>query len=30
MAIHNVGSGARREDVLKAWPIAGHFRYPGA
>ncbi|HYE46929.1 MAG TPA: DUF1287 domain-containing protein [Caulobacter sp.] len=28
-AIHNVGAGARREDVLAAWPIVGHFRWRG-
>lgn len=25
--VHNVGAGAQVEDVLFAWPIAGHFRY---
>ena len=25
--VHNVGVGARVEDVLFAWPITGHFRY---
>jgi uncharacterized protein len=25
--VHNVGAGARVEDVLFAWPIAGHYRY---
>lgn len=28
-AIHNVGAGARREDVITAWPIIGHFRWRG-
>ena len=28
-AIHNVGAGARREDVITAWPIVGHFRWRG-
>jgi uncharacterized protein YijF (DUF1287 family) len=26
-AIHNIGSGARNEDVLFAWPILGHYRW---
>ncbi|HOY67964.1 MAG TPA: DUF1287 domain-containing protein [Candidatus Ozemobacteraceae bacterium] len=26
--IHNVGAGTRLEDVLTAWPITGHYRYP--
>ena len=26
LVIHNVGRGAREEDVLFAWPQAGHFR----
>jgi uncharacterized protein len=26
LVIHNVGHGAREEDVLYAWPQAGHFR----
>ena len=25
--IHNIGSGAREEDVLFAFPISGHYRY---
>lgn len=29
LAIHNVGQGARREDVLRTWPIVGHFRWSG-
>jgi len=28
-AIHNVGAGAKREDVITAWPIVGHFRWRG-
>jgi uncharacterized protein YijF (DUF1287 family) len=27
LVIHNVGAGAREEDVLFAWPQAGHFRW---
>jgi uncharacterized protein YijF (DUF1287 family) len=27
LVIHNVGRGAREEDVLYAWPQAGHFRW---
>jgi uncharacterized protein len=27
LVIHNVGSGAREEDVLFAWPQAGHYRW---
>jgi uncharacterized protein YijF (DUF1287 family) len=25
--IHNIGLGARLEDVLFAWKITGHYRY---
>ena len=25
--VHNIGSGARIEDVLFAWKIIGHYRY---
>ena len=25
--VHNIGSGAQEEDVLRAWPVTGHFRY---
>jgi hypothetical protein len=25
--VHNVGSGAQREDVLRAWKIIGHYRW---
>ena len=25
--IHNIGRGARNEDVLNAWPIIGHYRW---
>ena len=27
LVIHNVGAGAKEEDVLYAWPQAGHFRW---
>lgn len=27
LAIHNIGAGAREEDVLFAFPITGHYRY---
>lgn len=27
LVVHNVGRGARVEDVLFAWPITGHYRY---
>ena len=27
MIIHNIGSGAREEDALLAWPITGRFRW---
>jgi uncharacterized protein YijF (DUF1287 family) len=27
LVIHNVGAGAREEDALFAWPLAGHFRW---
>jgi hypothetical protein len=27
--VHNVGQGPKREDVLFAWPITGHYRYAG-
>ena len=25
--VHNIGAGAKLEDVLFAWPIIGHYRY---
>jgi uncharacterized protein YijF (DUF1287 family) len=25
--VHNIGIGARLEDVLFAWKIIGHYRY---
>ena len=27
LIVHNIGAGARVEDVLLAWKIIGHFRY---
>jgi len=27
LIVHNVGAGARVEDVLLAWKITGHYRY---
>lgn len=27
LVVHNIGEGAREEDVLFAWAITGHFRY---
>jgi uncharacterized protein YijF (DUF1287 family) len=30
LVIHNVGHGAREEDVLLAWPQSGHFRWAWA
>lgn len=27
VVIHNIGSGARREDVLRQWKIIGHYRW---
>ena len=29
LIVHNVGAGPELEDVLFAWPITGHYRYPG-
>lgn len=28
LVIHNIGAGPQEEDVLRAWKIVGHFRYP--
>ncbi|MEW6338756.1 MAG: DUF1287 domain-containing protein [Acidobacteriota bacterium] len=28
LVIHNIGGGAVEEDVLLAWTVTGHFRYP--
>jgi uncharacterized protein YijF (DUF1287 family) len=25
--VHNIGSGAALEDILRAWPVIGHYRY---
>lgn len=30
LVIHNIGSGTREEDVLFAYSITGHFRYPAS
>lgn len=27
LIVHNIGAGARLEDVLFAWRITGHYRY---
>jgi uncharacterized protein YijF (DUF1287 family) len=27
MFVHNIGQGARLEDILRSWPIVGHYRY---
>jgi uncharacterized protein YijF (DUF1287 family) len=27
LAVHNIGSGARLEDVLYAWKVIGHYRF---
>jgi uncharacterized protein YijF (DUF1287 family) len=27
LIVHNIGSGARMEDVLLNWEITGHYRY---
>lgn len=29
MMVHNIGEGARLEDVLFAWTVIGHYRYFG-
>ena len=28
LVVHNIGRGPRVEDVLFAWPVIGHYRYP--
>ena len=28
LVVHNIGAGARKENVLFAWPIIGHYRWP--
>jgi len=30
LIIHNIGAGTQLEDVLFAFPITGHYRYPAA
>jgi len=30
LIVHNIGQGPRREDVLFAWKITGHYRYYGS
>jgi uncharacterized protein YijF (DUF1287 family) len=27
LVVHNIGAGAREEDVLFAWPLTGHYRW---
>jgi uncharacterized protein YijF (DUF1287 family) len=27
LLVHNMGHGAKVEDILFAWPITGHYRY---
>ena len=27
LIVHNIGQGAKLEDVLFAWKITGHYRY---
>jgi uncharacterized protein YijF (DUF1287 family) len=27
MVVHNIGAGARMEDLLFAWKIIGHYRW---
>ena len=29
LIVHNIGGGPKREDVLFAWKITGHYRYYG-
>jgi len=28
LVVHNIGAGPQLEDVLFAWTVTGHFRYP--
>ena len=28
LIVHNIGTGTREEDILFAYPITGHYRYP--
>lgn len=30
LIVHNIGQGPKREDVLLAWKITGHYRYYGS
>lgn len=30
LIVHNIGQGPKREDVLFAWKITGHYRYYGS
>ncbi|MEZ0470374.1 DUF1287 domain-containing protein [Luteimonas salinilitoris] len=30
LVVHNIGAGAQVEDVLFAWPVEGHYRWPAA
>jgi uncharacterized protein YijF (DUF1287 family) len=27
LVVHNIGAGAKEEDVLFAWPLTGHYRW---
>jgi uncharacterized protein len=27
LAVHNIGAGAQREDILEMYPLTGHYRY---
>jgi uncharacterized protein YijF (DUF1287 family) len=27
LIVHNIGTGAREEDTLRAWPITGRYRW---
>lgn len=29
LVVHNIGAGPKLEDVLFAWEVTGHYRYPG-
>lgn len=29
LIIHNIGRGTQEEDILFAYPVTGHYRYPG-
>ena len=30
LAVHNIGSGAREEDILFRFTVIGHYRLPAA